>query len=313
MGLRQSTPYREPDTSDLAQPKTAEEVGYKLVKVHGVPQNPLFDVTAFESLVSTFKARQSDVFICTYVKAGTTWTQQIVTNLVHGGSTSKKYGEVVPWLEALCATKILPEREAPGWTLESVDSAVGPRYFKSHANVRDLPGGASTPKVIVIARNPKDTIVSLYHHAKNKPEFEFAEGTFDDFLRVFISGNAENGSWFSHVVEWHQKAATNPSQYLFLKYEDMKHDPVAATRKIADLIGVNAEPDVIQRAVQNSTMSAMKSNKNANIGLGHLRKGEIGKWRETFTVAQSELFDEVYKKKMAGTGIVFDFGEGLRM
>lgn len=29
-------------------------------------------------LIETFKTRDSDVFICTYVKSGTTWTQQII-------------------------------------------------------------------------------------------------------------------------------------------------------------------------------------------------------------------------------------------
>lgn len=34
-----------------------------------------------EDLIETFETRDNDVFICTYVKSGTTWTQQII-NLV---------------------------------------------------------------------------------------------------------------------------------------------------------------------------------------------------------------------------------------
>ena len=47
--------------------------------------------------------------------------------------------------------------------------------------------------------------------------------------------------------------------------------------------------------------------------MNHLRKGGIGGWRDTFTVSQSELFDKVYARKMADSGLVFDFGEGLVM
>lgn len=313
MGIWPSKPYAEPDTTDLIEAKTADDVGYRLALVRGVPQNPLFDVAAFERLITEFHARPSDVFICTYVKAGTTWTQQIVTNLLEGGAATKKYGEAVPWLEALVATAILPEREAPGWTLASIDAWEGPRFFKSHATVADLPGGDAKPKVIIVARNPKDTVVSLYHHAKNKPEFKFTDGSFDDFLGVFLSGNAENGSWFKHVVEWYKHAVANPTRCLFLTYENMHADPHAATRKIADFVGVRPTADLIEKAVVNSSMSAMQSNKNANIGLGHLRQGEIGKWRETFTVAQSEAFDQVYRRKMMGTGLVLDFGDGVKM
>lgn len=34
-------------------------------------------------LVENFETRDNDVFVCTYVKSGTTWTQQII-NLVRG-------------------------------------------------------------------------------------------------------------------------------------------------------------------------------------------------------------------------------------
>ena len=67
-------------------------------------QNPLFDVAMFEKLIEEFETRDDDVFVCTYVKAGTTWCQQIVTLLLNGGEQGEKtYGERVPWLEALCA------------------------------------------------------------------------------------------------------------------------------------------------------------------------------------------------------------------
>lgn len=36
---------------------------------------------ALDNLIDTFETRDNDVFVCTYVKSGTTWTQQII-NLV---------------------------------------------------------------------------------------------------------------------------------------------------------------------------------------------------------------------------------------
>lgn len=309
----------------MFEPKSAEEIGYKLVKVRGVPQNPLFDVAAFEKLISSFKSRESDVFVCSFVKAGTTWTQQIVTNLLDGGCSSRKYGQAVPWLEALCATAVLPEREAPGWSLSSVDAAPSPRYFKSHAMVEDLPGGAKVPKVIVVARNPKDTAVSLYHHAKNKPEFE-TKASFDEFLTVFLSGNGENGSWFKHVAEWYAESLKFPERCLFLKFEEMKKDQRRAVRQIATFIGLSTpsvpiEDKVVEDTVANSTMEAMQASAAANIGLNHLRQGKIGRWRDTFTVTQSEIFDEVYRRKMDESNrmippdrrLSFDFGGGVMM
>ena len=67
-----------------------------------------------------------------------------------------------------------------------------------------MPGGepAKSPaKYIYIARNPKDTAVSLYYHARSIKVFEFT-GDWNAFFKFFITGRAEGGSWFNHVLEW---------------------------------------------------------------------------------------------------------------
>ena len=38
-----------------------------------------------------------------------------------------------------------------------------------------------------------------------------------------------------------------------------------------------------------------------------LTTGEIGDWKNYFTDAQNEAFDALYKEKLAGTGLEFDF------
>jgi hypothetical protein len=308
-------PYAEPAAEDLVEEAPAAAIGYNLQLIRGVPQNPLFDRQQFEDIIDHFRTRADDAFVCTYVKAGTTWCQQIVTLLLNGGEQgAKSYGETVPWLEALCAPSATPlaSREAPGFAdVKAVDAWAGPRFFKTHATVADLPRGQAPVKVIAVARNPKDTVVSLYHHASNKPEFGF-KGTFDEFLRVFLAGNAENGSWFSHVNDWHC-ASRASDKVMWLTYEGMISNHAGAVRQIASFLQLHVSEEAIQKTVANSTIASMRSNKKANIGLNHLRKGGVGGWRDTFTVAQSEWFDRVYARKMASSGLVFDFGEGLVM
>ena len=328
--------YDEPVCDELLEATDAASVGYVMTSVRGIPQNPLFNVEMFESMIDTFETRDKDVFVCTYVKAGTTWAQQIVTLLCNGGEQGdKSYGEQVPWLEALAAPETLAEREAPGYTLEKINAMADPRFFKSHATVSDLPRGkAPGVKVIAIARNPKDTVVSLFHHASSKPEraagvpcFFFLmrvlftrglrrfgyKGDFTTFLKVFLSGNAENGSWFKHVVEWHAASVQDPDHVLWLTYEQMIEDHAGSVAKIAAFLGLPDAGDVVAKTVANSTMKSMQANKKANIGMNHLRKGGVGGWRDYFTVTQSNLFDAVYAQKMAGTGLAFNFGEGLTM
>lgn len=181
----------------------AKAFEYNLKTIRGVPQNPTFDEEKYESIVDTFETNDGDTFITTYVKAGTTWTQQMIHLLLRNGEPGGFYSETIPWLESL-SSQYLSTREAPTWTLEKINATSGPRFFKSHATVDQLPRGLAEIKVIYVARNPKDTVVSLYHHAKNKPEFGY-NGDFETFVELFLAGQVENGSWFDHVLGWHRE------------------------------------------------------------------------------------------------------------
>lgn len=211
----------------------------------------------------------------------------------------------MPWLEC-CASEFLLPREAPTWTYEKINNTPAPRYFKTHATVSDLPKGNAKIKTIYVARNPKDSMVSLYHHAKSKPEFGFT-GDFEKFFHIFIAGQAENGSWFSHVLDWYKKCQAEPDTHLFLKYEDMYDNPKEAVKTIAKFINVtDIDESIIDNVVKNSSLSEMRV--TSSFGLNHLRQGGYGNWRSMFSVRLSEFFDDIYKHKMANSGLTFNFG-----
>jgi hypothetical protein len=71
----------------------------------------------------------------------------------------------------------------------------------------------------------------------------------------------------------------------------MYQNSAAATQRIAEFLGMDASPEVIQKVVANSSIDEMRA--KASIGLNHLRKGGYGGWRTSFTVAMSEFFDDV--------------------
>ena len=261
----------------LKELSETEGLEYNIVRVRGIPQNPTFDADLFDKLIDNFETRDGDVFISTYVKAGTTWTQQILHSLLRNGEPGGKYGESVPWLEAAGASEFLGPREAPSWTMATIDAAPAPRYFKTHASVAHLPRGKANIKIIYVARNPKDTVVSLYHHAKSKPEFGYT-GDFDTFCKIFLAGNAENGDWFDHCIEWWNVCMENPTTHLFLQYEDIVDDTPKAIHRINSFIGRDDISDEIMDKIMTQT-SISYMQKHANIGINHLRKGGYGGWR----------------------------------
>ena len=103
---------------------------------------------------------------------------------------------------------------------------------------------------------------------------------------------------------------------LFIKYEDMKEDVRKAIKTVARFIG-HDELDcaVMETIIEQSSFKSMKGNTDKAFmkefrkeGSEHFfRKGVVGDWRNHFSEDQSARFDAVYEKRMAGTGLSFEF------
>ena len=84
--------------------------------------------------------------------------------------------------------------------------------------------------------------------------------------------------------------------------------------QIAKFIGKELSPETRDRIVKQTSFGAMKSSDHTNHswfegmkGDGFIRKGQVGGWKEYFTEEQNKLFDKVFKEKMEGTGLTFEF------
>lgn len=62
-----------------------------------------------------------------------------------------------------------------------------------------------------------------------------------------------------------------------------------------------------------STMEKINERSEQERERNFFRKGEIGDWRNHFSDEQSAQFDALYKEKLDGLGLTFDFGGGLIM
>ncbi|XP_067560109.1 sulfotransferase 1C4-like isoform X5 [Pseudorca crassidens] len=118
------------------------------------------------------------------------------------------------------------------------------------------------------------------------------------------------GSWYDHVKGWWD--AKDQHRILYLFYEDMKRNPKHEILKLAEFIGKSLDDKVLDTIVHYSSFDVMKQNPMANYTsipapfMNHsispfMRKGAVGDWKNHFTVAQNERFDEDHKRKMADT------------
>nr|XP_056712625.1 amine sulfotransferase-like [Euleptes europaea] len=261
-----------------------------------------------------FEIRDSDVFLVTYPKSGTVWTQNILSLIYHeghrDGTEDTDIMDRVPWLE---------------YNIRSMDyiSRPSPRLFATHLPYYLVPKGLRNKraKVIYVARNPKDVLVSYYHFSSMAVKLETA-GNFADFMERFLAGEVLASSWLDHVEGWYNHQGD--FNILFLTYEEMKKDLRNSVLKICTFLGKKLTEDELQAVVDKASFDKMRVDPRANYEhlpadlLDHdkgrfLRKGTIGDWKNIMTVAQSERFDSVFKERMQNLPIRFcwDINEDL--
>ncbi|XP_071502301.1 sulfotransferase 1C2-like [Diadema antillarum] len=295
----------------------------------GVVMPKLMPPRALKAL-KNFEVRPDDIFVVTFPKSGTTWMQHILLLTLHEGDLSKLEGDHVtrksPFIDIIDVWNHTDPSKAPP-NAEVAREMPSPRILKSHCRLSWLPEDIRKDepkaKVIYVARNPKDIAASFFHFCRLVDALP-SYSSWDVFFEEFISGRAPQGSWFENVLPWWERR--NHPNVLFLKYEDMKKDLRGTVERVARFIGKSLSDDVINRIAEASTFGAMKKSKSANpdfilakVGVAQkeqenkssssfMRKGSVGDWKNYFTVAQNRRFDELYARKMTGSGLKFQFG-----
>jgi len=77
-----------------------------------------------------------------------------------------------------------------------LDALASPRVIKSHLPLYLLPPKlVDTCKVVYVARNPKDVIVSFYHHHRLIPLHDY-HGDFEEFANYFLNDESKTTKSF---------------------------------------------------------------------------------------------------------------------
>ena len=135
----------------------------------------------YEKTIKDLEVFESDIWISSFPNCGTTWCQEMVWNIVNNldfeTAKSKSLDKRIPFLElsALMGEKAFEnfsaedksENEAVVASIEYCKHLTSkPRILKTHLHFEMLPDGVKEkkPKVIYIARNPRDVVVSFYNH-----------------------------------------------------------------------------------------------------------------------------------------------------
>ncbi|XP_048225355.1 sulfotransferase 2A1-like [Perognathus longimembris pacificus] len=248
-----------------------------------------------------FVVKDEDIMLVSYPKSGTHWLIEILC-LIHTKGDPKWVQSVntynrSPWIETESGNTIIVNRKE------------APPLISSHLPIQLFPKSffTSKAKLIYVIRNPKDVLISGYYfwsstNLAKKPE------SLEQYFEWFLRGHVPYGSWFDHVRGW--LSLREKENVLVLCYEEMRKDPRKSVEKICRFLGKALEPGELNLVLENSSFQAMKENKMSNFGsvakelvlndFKITRKGITGDWKNHFTPAQTQAFEETFREKMAG-------------
>jgi aryl sulfotransferase len=253
-----------------------------------------------------FAFRDDDVIVATYAKSGTTWTQQIVGQLVFQGDESIPIHQVSPWLDL---------RIMPPDIKAALAAQTHRRIIKTHLPV-DALRLSPQAKYLYIGRDGRDVLWSLYnHHAgANQLWYDALNNTpglvgppiarpDPDIRRYFNTWLEKDGepfwSYWENVASWW--AARNLPNVRLVHFDRLKADLAGEMRAIADFLEIDIPAERWPTLVAHCTFDYMKSHAELMAPLGgaifeggaqtFINKGVNGRWRDTLSAAESAAYE----------------------
>jgi aryl sulfotransferase len=194
----------------------------------------------FDSTVwNDFKFRDDDIVVATYGKSGTTWVQQIVSQLIFNGAEDVPVAEISPWVDLR-----LPPKEKK---LPAIEAQTHRRFLKTHLPV-DALVFSPRAKYLYIGRDGRDVIWSMYNHHANAneswyralndspgrvgPPIEKPPADVVQYYREWLERDGHPfWPFFDNVRSWWQ-VRTLPNVML-THFADLKRDLAGGIKRIA--------------------------------------------------------------------------------
>lgn len=169
-------------------------------------------------------------------------------------------------------------------------------------------------KVILVVRNPKDALVSYFHHMSSDGHHGEFTGTWNQYFELVQQGRLDWGDFFDFHVDWY-KFCKGRKNSLILTFENMKRDHRSHVIKIAQFLGYNLPEDVVDHIVARSTVEQMQVDIREvfkgftlwNPEKNFVRKGQVGDWVNYFTKEQSEYIDAKCRQYLDPLGLTFEY------
>jgi aryl sulfotransferase len=272
--------------------------------------NHHFDSTIWNDL----KFRDDDIVIGTYAKSGTTWVQQIVSQLIFNGQEGLEVAEMSPWLDLR-----VPPKEIK---LPEVEAQQHRRFIKTHLPVDALTFSPKA-KYIYIGRDGRDVVWSMYNHHSTANEFWYdtlnntpgrvgppigrpPDSAHQYFNEWFANDGHPFWPFWENIRTWWE--IRNLPNVTLLHFNDLKRDMPSEIRRIAAFLEIPIDESKWNDIVTHCSFDYMKAHATKSVPLGgafwdggaqnFIHKGVNGRWSDTLTPGESEAYEERAVKEL---------------
>lgn len=261
-----------------------------------------------------FEPRPGDIIISTPSKAGTTWTQRIVSVLVfQQPRLPKSLWEISPWPDCT----FVP-REAMFKVLQDQQHR---RFMKTHLPLEAMPFYEEV-SYVVVGRDLRDLAVSNHNQAVGlndtpveypapqgeevyTPEKPVVTEDVRQYWRDFFTRSPfpwESNGWpynspTHHLASWWE--VRDAPNVIFLHYQDMLDDLDKEMRRLSAFLDIPVDESIWPQLVSTCTFDDMKSRANEVIpgqmleGMKYqfFHKGRSGQWRDVIGDDDMALYE----------------------
>ena len=272
--------------------------------------NHHFDSSVWDDL--TF--RDDDIVIATYAKAGTTWMQQIIAQLLFDANPDLAVAEMSPWVDLR-----VPPKEVK---LPMIEAQTHRRFMKTHLPV-DALRFSPNAKYIYIGRDGRDVVWSLYNHHVNANQ-KWYDALNDTPGRVGPPIERPPADVHQYWEEWIEKDGypfwpfwenvrswweiRDLPNVLFVHYSDLKRNMPGQIRDIASFLEIPINEANWEALVEFCSFDWMKKNATKSVPLGgafwdagaqtFIHKGVNGRWAEVLTSEESLAYEKLAESKL---------------
>ncbi len=269
----------------------------------------------FDSTVwNDFRFRDDDIVIGTYGKSGTTWTQQIVAQLLFNGDPDVPVSELSPWVDMR-----IPPKEVK---IPALEAQTHRRFMKTHLPVDAL---VFSPKVryLYIGRDGRDVMWSMHNHHANANALWYAaindtpgrvgppiDPPTDDIRQYFLDWLDKDG--FPFWPFWENIRSWWEIRYLpnvmLLHFNDLKADMPGQMRQIASFLQIPIDESRWPALLKHCSFDYMKQHGEKTVPLGgaifeggaktFINKGTNGRWRDVLTPQDNRRYEDMARREL---------------